>query len=373
MKISGLSPTREVTFLIINQIIKYFIAFGVLAGGIDRLLGNKFGLGERFENGFRLLGSLGLSMAGIICMAPVLSSVLGVVVIPFSRLIGIDPGIFGSILAIDMGGYQLALDLAQDPELGRFFAVIVTSCFGCTVVFSIPVGLGALSPDDHPLFIKGLLLGFTAMPFSILASGLVFGLSAAQILWNCLPVLLLSALLCVGILLKPGAMSKGFQVVAKAIRIVGTVGLIAAAIRHICGIEILKGMPPLLEAMETICSIGITLLGSMPLAELFQRVMKRPLAWIRQKTGLNPASTTALLLSTVTVTATIALIPEMDKRGKVVVSAFIVCGCSIFGSHVAFTMSAQPDMVTALLCSKLVGGLLGAVFALFATRNPKHA
>ena len=373
MKISGLSPIREVVFMIINQIIKYFIAFGALVGGIDRLIGNRFGLGERFENGFRLLGSLGLSMAGIICMAPVLSSVLGIAVAPLSRLTGIDPGIFGSILSIDMGGYQLALDLARDPELGRFFAVIVTSSFGCTVVFSIPVGLGALDADDHPLFIKGILLGFMAMPFSILAAGLVFGLSVTQILWNCLPILLLSLLLCVGIFLKPKAMSKGFQIVARVIRIIGTVGLIAAAIRHICGIEILKGMPPLLEAMETICSIGITLLGSMPLAELFQRVMKKPLAWIRQKTGLSPASTTALLLSSVTVTPTIAMKLEIDKRGKVVVSAFIVCCCSLFGSNIDFTMAAQPDMVTALLCSKLVGGFLAAVFALFATRAAKLA
>ena len=45
--------------------IKYFIAFGALVGGIDRLIGNRFGLGERFENGFRLLGSLGRLVAPV--------------------------------------------------------------------------------------------------------------------------------------------------------------------------------------------------------------------------------------------------------------------------------------------------------------------
>ena len=62
----------------INEIIMCFMAAGAAIGGIDRILGNKFGYGEKFENGFRMLGPVGLSMAGIICMAPVLSSVLGI-------------------------------------------------------------------------------------------------------------------------------------------------------------------------------------------------------------------------------------------------------------------------------------------------------
>ena len=50
----------------INQIITYIMAFGVVLGGTDRILGNKFGFGENFENGFRMLGPVGLAMAGII-------------------------------------------------------------------------------------------------------------------------------------------------------------------------------------------------------------------------------------------------------------------------------------------------------------------
>ena len=44
------------------------------AGGFDRVLGNRFGFGEQFEKGFQMLGPVGLSMAGIICLAPVLAS-----------------------------------------------------------------------------------------------------------------------------------------------------------------------------------------------------------------------------------------------------------------------------------------------------------
>lgn len=355
----------------VNEIIMYFMAFGVLIGGVDRILGNRFGFGVRFENAFRLLGPIALSMAGIICLAPLLSSLMGSAVVPLSDLLGMDPGIFGSILSIDMGGYQLALDLAADPQIGRFAAIIVSSIFGCTVVFTIPVGLGTIRMDDRPYFTKGILLGLIAMPAAILTGGLVFGLTVVEILWNSSPILMISLLLFIGIVKWPDAMMRGFQVFARLIQMITTAGLTLAAIHHIAGIEILKGMPPLMDAMKTVCSIAIVMLGSMPLAELIQRLMKVPFTWIRKQTGLNSVSTTALLLSMVSVTPALAMIPDMDKRGKVVNSAYIVCGASAFAAHLAFTMSTQPDMVPALLSAKLLGGFLGAAIALFATRNWK--
>ena len=74
-----------------NQILMTIMAAGVVLGGADRLLGNKFGYGDKFEEGFRLLGSTALSMAGMICLAPVLADVLGRIVVPLYRMIGADP------------------------------------------------------------------------------------------------------------------------------------------------------------------------------------------------------------------------------------------------------------------------------------------
>lgn len=79
------------------------MAAGAVLGGVDRILGNKFGLGEQFEKGFMLLGPMALSMAGMICLAPVLADALGRVIVPFYQLIGVDPAMFGALLAIDMG------------------------------------------------------------------------------------------------------------------------------------------------------------------------------------------------------------------------------------------------------------------------------
>ena len=56
-----------------NQIIMWIMAVGAVLGGVDRIAGNRFGLGKRFEEGFTLLGPTALSMSGIICLTPLLS------------------------------------------------------------------------------------------------------------------------------------------------------------------------------------------------------------------------------------------------------------------------------------------------------------
>lgn len=349
------------------------MAFGVVLGGVDRMLGNRFGYGEKFESGFRMLGPVGLSMAGIICLAPLLSSALGGVVRPLCHWLGMDPSIFASILSIDMGGYPLAMELAEDPQLGRFCGVIVASVFGCTIVFTVPVGLAAITQVDRPCFTRGILLGFLAMPFSILAGGLVMGLSLGEILWNTLPVLLIALALAIGVIKWPQAMMKGFGAFAGLIRIVSTFGLVLAAVTQLTGVVFWEQMPPLWEAMKTVCSICVVMLGSMPLAELIQRLMKVPFSWIRKKTGLNGTSTTGLLLGMVSATPTLAMIPEMDARGKVVCSSCLVCYLGVFGSHLAYTISCESELVPALLATKLVGGVAAAAIALIATREKKKA
>ena len=355
----------------INQIIMYILAFGAALGGIDQMLGNKLGYGEKFENGFRMLGPVALAMAGIICLSPVLSAVLGTVITPVCNLLNMDPGIFGSILAIDMGGCQLSVDLARDPEFGLFSGVIVSSIFGCTVVYSIPVGLGFISEEDRPYFTRGILLGLATMPFSILTAALMLHLPLGYILWNCLPVLLISLLLAIGVLKKTEAMMKGFQGFAKFIKAVAILGLTLATVTHLTGIPLLKDLLPLQDAMNTVSAICIVMLGSMPLAELIQRLMKTPFERISDKTGLNGATTTGLLLGLVSATPALAMIPQMNRRGQVVGSACMVSCVCTFGAHFAYANSIYPEMVPALLAAKLTGGLLAAALAMAVTKDLK--
>lgn len=350
----------------INEIIMYIMAFGAVLGGLDCALGNRFGLGEKFEAGFRMLGPVGLSMAGIICLAPVMGVGLDALVRPLWDRMGMDPGIFGSILPSDMGGFALSMDLANDPAYGRFCGIIMSSIFGCTIVFTIPVGVGFLGDSDEA-FTRGILLGMTVMPVALIVGGLTAGLSMGTLLWNTLPVFLISALLALGIWKAPMRMMKGFRIFARGVRIVTILGLTMAAVNHMTGIVILPGMSPLKDAMGVVSSICIVMLGSVPMAELLQRVLKVPFRWIGEKTGIDGNGTTALLVGLVAATPSLALLPHMNQRSRVLLSAFLVAGECTFGAHFAFAQSLAPEVVPALLTAKILGGILGAAVALLCS------
>lgn len=353
----------------VNEILLILLAVGAALGGIDLMLGNRFGLGEQFEKGFQMLGPVALSMAGILCLAPVLTKILGPLVTPLCDLLRLDPGVFGSILAIDMGGYQLSVELAKDPRFGLFSGVILSSIFGCTLVFTIPVGVGFLKAQDRPYFIRGILIGLITMPFSIVTSGLMLKFPLVSLLWNCLPILLLSVLLGIGVLYRANAMMVILEKFAAFIRIVAVFGLTVSAVSHLSGWEILPGILPLEESMQTISSICIVMLGSMPLAQIIQQLLRTPLRLISERTGLNSASTTALLLGLVTATPALAMLPQMNHRGKVVISAaFVSCICLI-GAHFAFANALYPQMVPAQLAAKAFGGLLAAIIAMLTTKD----
>ncbi len=52
-----------------NALTVIMLIFALL-GALDRIIGNKFGLGAEFERGFMLLGNMSLAMIGMISLAP---------------------------------------------------------------------------------------------------------------------------------------------------------------------------------------------------------------------------------------------------------------------------------------------------------------
>ena len=347
-----------------NEVLMIVMAAGAVLGGFDRLRGNKWGFGDKFETGFMLLGSMALSMVGMICIAPVLAQWLGNVIVPLYRLIGVDPAMFGSLLSIDMGGYQLALELAEDPQLGNYAGLVVASIFGCTLVFTIPVGMGMILKADRPFFAKGIMLGLVAMPVGLVAGGLLSGLSVVQCLHQNLPIFALAVLLLLGLWKIPNKMIKGFILLSEGIRWLVTIGLVLAAVEYMTGWCPLPGMAPLEDALATVSSIGIVLLGSLPMAELVRRLLVRPFAWLGERLGLKPQSLTGMLVGLVSALPTLSLYQDMDPRGKVAAGAFLVSGTSLLAAHMAFALSVEPSMLAPLIAAKLSGALAAVVLAL---------
>lgn len=347
-----------------NEVLMIIMAAGAALGGIDRLRGNRWGFGDKFETGFMLLGSMALSMAGMICVTPVLADWLGRVIVPFYQLIGVDPAMFGSLLSIDMGGYQLAKELAHDPLLGSYSGLVVASIFGCTLVFSIPVGMGMIPKADRPLFAQGIMLGLVAMPVGLVVGGLLCGLDILACLHQNLPIFVLAVLLLLGLWKIPNKMIKGFILLSEGIRWVVTIGLVLAAVESMTGFNPIPGMAPIEEAMATVSSIAVVLLGSLPVAELVRRLLVRPFAWLGDKLHMKPQSLTGMLVSLVSSLPTLSMYDDMDGRGKVATGAFIVSGTSLLAAHMAFTVSAEPAMLAPVLAAKLTGALAAVALAL---------
>ena len=79
-----------------DKIILWVMAVGLLVGALDKITGNHFGLGDQFDEGFNAMGPLALGMVGIVCLAPVISKVLGPAIIPLFKILGADPAMFAA-------------------------------------------------------------------------------------------------------------------------------------------------------------------------------------------------------------------------------------------------------------------------------------
>ena len=106
-----------------HEILIAVMAVFAVLGAIDRIFGNRWGLGKEFEEGILAMGSLALAMVGIVSLAPVLAAVLKPVVVPIFGFLGADPAMFaGTILACDMGGGALAMELTENADAATTYA-----------------------------------------------------------------------------------------------------------------------------------------------------------------------------------------------------------------------------------------------------------
>ena len=354
-------------------LIAIMAGFAVL-GAIDRIFGNRWGLGKEFEEGILAMGSLALAMVGIVCLAPVLAALLKPVVVPVYTFLGADPAMFaGSLLACDMGGGALARQLTDDPQAAALGGVITGSMLGATVVFTIPVAMGILREEDRPVMAKGILCGIVTIPLGVLAGGLTAGFPLTMVLRNLVPIVLIALLIALGLWRAENAMVRGFEVFGKLVVAVATVGLAAAIGEALMGYPIIRGMEPISEGFETVGVIAIVLAGAFPLVFVLTKLLRKPLLAAGGLLGINDAAAAGLLASLANSIAAFGMVKDMNERGKVVNIAFAVSGAFVFGDHLGFTAGFAPEMMGAMIVGKLVGGLTAIAAAWILTRKSEKA
>lgn len=353
-----------------HEILIWIMGFFALLGGLDRIFGNRLGLGKQFEEGILAMGSLALAMVGIITFAPVLASLLRPLVVPVYGFFGADPAMFaGTILACDMGGGALAQELTADPQAAMLGGVLCGSMLGATIVFTIPVAMGILPGKDMPALAKGILAGIVTIPLGVLAGGLVAGFPVMMVLRNLVPIILIGALIALGLLKWEKAMIKGFGYFGKGVLAVITVGLVASIVETLTGFTIIPGLAPIEEGFSTVGAIAIVLAGAFPLVYVLTKALRKPLMLLGKSLGINEVAAGGLIASLANSIATFGLVRDMDARGKVVNIAFAVSAAFVFGDHLGFTAGFAPQMLPGMIVGKLVGGISAIGVALLLTRE----
>nr|WP_307989579.1 ethanolamine utilization protein EutH [uncultured Niameybacter sp.] len=350
----------------INEIIIYIMVFFAALGALDRIIGNKFGLGEKFEEGIMAIGALAISMVGIIALAPVIANLLKPIIVPLFGVLGADPAMFaGSIIANDMGGAPLAQALAIDPNAGLFGGLIVGAMLGPTIVFTIPVALGIIEEKDRRYLATGVLAGVITIPIGSFVGGLVAGFPVMMVIRNLIPIILFAILIALGLWKFEDAMIKGFTYFGKFVVAVITLGLGAGIVEQLTGIVLIPGMGSIREGFEIVADIAIVLSGAFPLVYVITKVFRTPLMKLGKVLGMNDVAAAGLVASLANSIPMFGMMKDMDNRGKILNVAFAVSAAFVFGDHLGFTAGFNPTMIFPMIVGKLVGGVTAIFVAMF--------
>ena len=363
----------------INTVIVFIMMIFMLMGAIDKIRGNKLGYGEKFDDGFNAMGPLAAAMAGVVAAAPVLAMILKPIIVPIYRLFGADASMFATtLLACDMGGYPLAMQMAANETIGNFSGLILGTMMGPTIVFTIPVALGIIKKSDRPYLGAGILAGLITVPIGCIAGGLVmnmtqYKISIVTILVNLIPVIIIAGLIVVGLWVIPDKMISGFNVFGTGVTIVITVLTAIAVFEYETGIKFplfnimveadADGVIPLESGLLTCGQISCVLIGAFPMVEWITRHFGKPLEAVGSKLGMNSTGSAGLVANLANNIAVFNIMGDMNPKGKILNVAFAVSAAFVFGDHLGFTAGNNPEMIFPMIVGKLVAGITALIVA----------
>ncbi len=352
------------------SIISVIMACFSVLGGIDRILGNRFGLGKEFERGLMLLGTMAVTMIGMIVIAPLLAVLMEPMFTFVWNMFHIDPSsVPAALFANDMGGAPLSLEVAKDPAVGGFNAFVVSSMMGCTVSFTIPFALGAVKETQHKDMLLGLLCGIVTIPLGCFAGGLVCGIPLGTLLWNLFPLVIFAAVIAFGLMKFPDACIKIFGVFGTIIKIIITVGLVVGIVRFLTGVALLPHTDTFEAGGSVILNASAVMTGAFPLMYVLSKILQKPCQALGKRLKINDASAMGFLGSMTTSAISFGNMGDMDKKGTVLNSAYAVSAAFIFAGHLAFTLAYGPEYLPAMIVGKLVAGVLSLFVAVFIYRR----
>ena len=356
-----------------NALTIIILIFALL-GAIDKLIGNKLGLGAEFEKGFGLFVPMVFSMLGMLVLAPA----IGVWLTPFFdwfyNTLKIDPSVIpASLFANDMGGMTLANSICKSDSIGAFNAYVVSSMMGCVVSFTIPFAISIVKKEQHKELFFGILCGIITVPVGCFVAGLICGIGVLDLLVCLLPLIAFSVILGILLILFTDFCIKLFVILGHIIRWVAMLGLMAAIFTFLTKIPLAQHFDSYENAAFICANACVTLSGALPLMFVVSKLLDKPLTKVGEKIGIDSLSAFSLLGTLVTNATTISSMEKMNKKGVVLNAAFAVSAAFALGGHLAITMVFNSDYVAPMLVGKIISGISAVVLALLIYKPEKQS
>ncbi|MBT5074473.1 MAG: ethanolamine utilization protein EutH [Kordiimonadaceae bacterium] len=380
----------------LGNIVIYIIMIGVVLGAAASVIKPESGLGKEFVGGIHAIGPVFLAQAGIMAAIPFLSQAISYAIGPMFEMLGSDASIAAlSIIAVDMGGYQLADALTENRDIW-ITASLVGYTSGATIVYLIPVGLTMLAPKDHKYLALGAMAGLISIPFGVLTALLIttmnnlpirdvistnsetlhyIALDFVDMMQLLAPLFVFCFLLAAGLKFIPNVMVKGFLVFGKIMDAFIKMVLAFSIVEYFTGFFSFVfggwGLDPLFadenelfRAIEIAGYIGIMLAGTFPICYLFQTYCKKPMHALALKLKLSDSGAIGFVFVFANIIAVYHLFKDMNARDKVICVALGVCAQAVIGDHLAFTANFQPTLILPILLGKLAGGFIAVYIAI---------
>ncbi len=381
---------------IIGDIVVYIIMAFVVAGAVAAIIDDEHGMGKEFKEGLHSIGPIFIPVAGIMASIPYLSKFIEAVVGPVFGLVGASPSMAATtVIAVDMGGYQLAQATA-DSTANWIMAAIVGYMAGATIVFSIPVGLAMLDQRDHKYMALGIMSGILTVPLGVLITTTILSVTQARvrdevsttadsthaltdltfgtIFTNLVPLVIIVVAIALGLYFYANMMIKGFMWFGKAmdtgIKLVLAFSIVEYFTGFFSTVFGAWGFDPIIadaadqfRALEIAGYIGITLAGAFPMVYVIRTYLARPLGAVGRRFGISSEGSAGILAAAANILALYHLIKTIPPKDKVLCIAFAVCSAFLLGDHLAFTANFQPNMILPLMLGKFGAGLIAIALA----------
>ncbi len=371
------------------NIVTVIMAVFMVIAGADRIFGSRLGLGKEFEKGFMLIGTMMLSMTGMIIISPFIANLLEPAFSAVYKGLGINPSIIpASLFANDMGGAPLAVKVGSEinKTVADFNAYVVSSMLGCTISFTIPYALGVVKDEHRKELLVGLLCGIVTIPVGCFVSGFVVGIGVGQLLLNLLIPVILSLIIAAGLLFAPDVCVKIFAGFGVFMRAIITVGLVLGGLVYLFDFPqmalskntVIKAVGEFMKPLEDITrfdsmenaamvcvNASIVMSGAFPLMKVISKLLDKPLKKLGKLIGVNEVSAMGFVSSLATSVTTFEMTERMDKKGIVLNCAFAVSAAFTAAGHLAFTLAYGPDYIFPVIIGKLVSGITAVFAAVF--------